>query len=326
MRLFNLFVALVLTLTVVTAQLDYHNPYLPKLTGEEETTTVIAGGGGGSGGDTTGFLARNGSRTLTGNWDMGQGINVSLNDGQIKASGIPSSTDANGSMVYIVSDWLTRTNSELLWVGYKDSKDVDEPMFRVSTTEGVISDDEFKVYKQPTNASLRGAAMYQQSSCSAGAYRFAVGSGGTAVFYIDCDGDTTLNGNLYLPFAEYHEGDTNTWYQWLSDRWDLIVGGQSMVTVIEGGSDAWLFNNGKNDHNHVVYTQHNTIPTMWIDGAKDNMGIYTSSPDTDYRLDVEGNITVGNTAKAARIRIRDTDRAGWTCITTLNGVVSGAIC
>lgn len=65
---------------------------------------------------------------------------------------------------------------------------------------------------------------------------------------------------------------------------------------------------------------------MSYDSGDDDLEITSDGGVELLRINDTADLTIGDTAENGTIRIRDTDEAGWTCCTALNGVLSCAIC
>ncbi len=104
--------------------------------------------------------------------------------------------------------------------------------------------------------------------------------------------DYTLDvaGEVGIDRHIYHNGDSNTYMDFTSDRWQLFTGGQSMidaqyssneVTINEGGTQTDFRIEGGNEVN-----------LLFTDGSEDRVGIGTDTPS--QILDIVGNVELND--------------------------------
>ena len=99
-------------------------------------------------------------------------------------------------------------------------------------------------------------------------------------------GTTTPSSRLHvvgsITFADYliHEGDSDTWVNFLGDEIEMYAGGVKMLEMDEGASDWVKIANG----------------TMTVNGTAGGVGIGVTTPDTELHIDhdLNGGITLEN--------------------------------
>ena len=90
------------------------------------------------------------------------------------------------------------------------------------------------------------------------------------------------------PFYSWNaDTDTGMWSS-QADRLNLTAGGLEFVELREDGNDELIINDSGADMNTRIATNNNNN-TLFADGANDNIGLGTGTPDTSAQLDLADN-------------------------------------
>ena len=93
------------------------------------------------------------------------------------------------------------------------------------------------------------------------------------------------DGTTALPFYSWNsDPDTGLWHS-NTDRLNLSAGGLEFIELNEGGTDQLLINEGAADIDTRITTQNETN-ALFVDGANDNMGLGTGTPNTSAQLEM----------------------------------------
>jgi hypothetical protein len=105
-----------------------------------------------------------------------------------------------------------------------------------------------------------------------------VGIGTTTPLYpLDVTGRARITDDLFLGDIMYHEGDTNTYFQFGSDIIYLVAGGVELARFHETTQDIIVFNEGGVDVDFRVESDNNTA-AFFVQGSDGNVGIRTAAP------------------------------------------------
>ncbi len=93
------------------------------------------------------------------------------------------------------------------------------------------------------------------------------------------------NGTNGLPFYSWNNDRNTGMWRSSSDRLNFSAGGREFIELNEGSNDQLLINNGNADINTRISTL-NVDNTLFVDGANDNIGMGTGSPNASAQLEL----------------------------------------
>ena len=144
---------------------------------------------------------------------------------------------------------------------------------------------------------------------------------------ITASNDITAGNDMFVGSSLRHINDSNTSFDFSPDQVDMVLGGDSLLLL--GGFFTPVIQFNKDLTNTDLSIGGDTDANLfYTDAGNDRVGMGTNSPDYDLQVvgyQTTSTLGVGEVGtKAGCIPIMDTDLAGWTYITTLNGVLTAS--
>lgn len=102
-----------------------------------------------------------------------------------------------------------------------------------------------------------------------------------------------VNGNVALGQFLYHSGDTDTYFRFGTDQWQIAAGGAGFFDFSEGATDIATFNYNNADIDFSINGDTNN-GIFFVDGALERIGIGTTTPAA--KLDIIGDLRVNGAA------------------------------
>lgn len=105
-----------------------------------------------------------------------------------------------------------------------------------------------------------------------------------------------VNGNVALGQFLYHSGDTDTYFRFGTDQWQIAAGGAGFFDFSEGATDIATFNYNNADIDFSINGDTNN-GIFFVDGALERIGIGTTTPS--YTLDLVGEFNLTDAIRIA---------------------------
>ena len=113
---------------------------------------------------------------------------------------------------------------------------------------------------------------------------------------VTTSGVFSTTSSMYFGDYLFHNGDTNTYLQFLTDRIEIKAGGNDYITIIEGAEDSIIINNNSLDIDFII--ESDTDPTAFVlDGETGDVSIQTDL-SLGNTLSVGNDVVITNTMTA----------------------------
>jgi len=108
----------------------------------------------------------------------------------------------------------------------------------------------------------------------------------------------TASKDIEIQDSIIHDGDNDTKIAFSTDQIDFFAGGRKFISLIEGGTDEVVINEGSGDVDFRIESDDDT-EVFFVNGGTDKIGIGTTTPNE--KLTVDGGISASGNIAAAGV-------------------------